>query len=268
MLTYEALLEQAKLRSMPANKIRGVLREYLQILILKELYRSEDGRKLCFTGGTYLRLAHNIRRFSEDLDFNAKDLTQKGFEAVISGVQIELNRIDAKTELDFGHWGNLYVASLTFPEAEKDYGAISRYSKKKGIVIKIETNNPGWKIKTETLLMSGFGEMYPAVCTDKGALFADKIDALVRKNRARHLYDIIFMLSQNYPVEWEVFKTFGMQGDPLSYITEKVKSLTAGRLKEMAEELRPFLFDENEAGLIVNAHTVVPQLINRYHPIV
>ena len=49
MLTYEALLEQANLRRMPANKIRGVLREYLQILILKELYRSGDGRKLYFT---------------------------------------------------------------------------------------------------------------------------------------------------------------------------------------------------------------------------
>ena len=56
MLTYETLLEQAKLRNMPANKIRGVLREYLQILILKERYRGESGRKLCFTGGTYLRI--------------------------------------------------------------------------------------------------------------------------------------------------------------------------------------------------------------------
>ena len=66
MLSYEALIERAKLRDMPSDKMRGVLREYLQILILKEIQRKSPIRRLCFTGGSYLRLVHNIRRFSED----------------------------------------------------------------------------------------------------------------------------------------------------------------------------------------------------------
>ena len=266
MLTYESLLEQAKLRDIPANKIRGILREYLQILILKELYREKNGRNLCFTGGTYLRLVHNIRRFSEDLDFNTANLTRKEFETVIHNVQVGLNRFNAKVNLDFHHWDNMYVAYLTFSEVEKDYTAISRYSNKKGIVIKIETNNPIWEIKTEILLISGFGEMYPVVCTYIGALFADKIDAFIQKNRARHLYDIIFMLSQNHPIDQNVINAIGLGSDPLSLIAKKVKNFTTTQLKHLAEELRPFLFDENETELLINAHTIIPQLISRYHP--
>ena len=89
----------------------------------------------------------NIRRFSEDLDFNAVDLTRKEFETVTGKVHTELNRLDVEFSLDFHHWDNLYVAYLTFPEVEKSYGVISRYSKKKGIVIKVDMNNPSWTIK-------------------------------------------------------------------------------------------------------------------------
>ena len=108
--------------------------------------------------------------------------------------------------------------------------------------------------------------MYPVVCTSLGALFADKVDALARKNRARHLYDIIFMLSQDHPIDRDVLDALGLKADPLSLIAEKVKSLSVVDLKKLAEELRPFLFDENEACLIINAHTIIPQLIGRYHP--
>ena len=90
MLTYDALLEQAKARQMPVSKMRGVLREYLQVLILKVLYKTEAGRKLYFTGGTYLRLAHGTKRFSEDLDFNTDSLTKAGFETVVQAAAVEL----------------------------------------------------------------------------------------------------------------------------------------------------------------------------------
>ncbi len=80
MLELEALAAQAKQRGMPSGKMRGVLREYLQVLILKELYKLPDGKKLYFTGGTYLRLVHQTKRFSEDLDFNAGEMKKSDFE--------------------------------------------------------------------------------------------------------------------------------------------------------------------------------------------
>ena len=265
MLTYDALIEQAKIRGMPPTKIRGILREYLQILILKELYRHELGRELYFTGGTYLRLIHNLKRFSEDLDFNAsKQLTSEKFENLINKVVNELSRLGTKIDLQFAHWDSILVAKLIFPEVERLYNIISKHSKKAGIIIKLETNKPKWKIKTETQVISGFGEIYPCICTNIGALFADKIDALTKKERGRHLYDIIFLLSNKFSIDRKVLKTLSIEQDPLDVILSRVKSLLKAELKKQGEILRPFLFEESETELLINSHDIIPKLVEQY----
>jgi len=264
MLTYDALIEDAKQRGMPANKARGILREYLQVLALKEIYRLPAGRKLFFTGGTYLRLIHQTKRFSEDLDFNTKTLNTATFEKLLHQVSTALKQEGINSQLQFAHWGNILVAELIFPEIEKFYNINSPYTKKSGIVIKIETNHPPWEIKTETLAITGFGNMFPVICTDRGALFADKIDALLKKNRARHLFDIIFMLAKKYPIDTTVLKTLGIKQPPLAAILTRVNDFSAQELKNQAESLRPFLFDESEANLIINAPAIVKQLIDQY----
>ena len=264
MLSYEALIQQAKIREMPPNKIRGILREYLQILILKEIYRKTGGKKLYFTGGTYLRLAHNIRRFSEDLDFNSEKMSGNEFEKLLESIRTELARSGFECKTRFSSRGQMYAASLIFLKIEEKYNAVTQYSKREGLVIKVETNVPGWKIKKETQVVAGFGEMFPIVSTDKGALFADKIDALTKKTRGRHLYDIIFMLSNKCPVSQRVIDALGIKDEPLTLVEERVESFSKAELKKQAEALRPFLFDEQEAGLIINAHTIIPQLISKY----
>lgn len=60
---------------------------------------------------------------------------------------------------------------------------------------------------------------------------ADKIDVLVKKGLVRHLYDIIFMLSQKYPVNEQTMKKFGYKKDPLEIILERVNGFTAADLK-------------------------------------
>jgi len=264
VLAYDSLIQSAKERGMPVGKMRGILREYLQVLILKELYRLTVGKKFCFTGGTYLRLAHQTKRFSEDLDFNAKGLTKAEFETALKKIQaaMKMNGIDLR--LAFGHWQNLWVAELTFPDVERTYGVKSRHSQKEGIMIKVEVNRPAWDIEPEALVIKGFGEMYPVICTQKGALFADKIDALLKKNRSRHLFDIFFMLGVKYPIDEKVLKTIGVSGDPLEAVLQRVERFSAAELKAQAESLRPFLFDEHEADLLTNAKTVIRQLIEQY----
>ena len=264
MLTFEALMDAAKEKGMPAGKIRGILLEYLQVLILKEMYKLPLGKNLYFTGGTYLRLVHQTRRFSEDLDFNIDKMSKHDFENILDKISGVLQKEGLKVKLLFKHWDNLFVSELIFPEVEAFYGIVSKYSKKEGISIKIETNRPKWKIKTETLVISGFGQMFPIVCTDRGALFADKIDALIKKNRARHLFDIMFMLSKKYPIDVRVLKSLGVNEPPLEAILKRVNNFSSAELKKQAESLRPFLFDENEADLLVNAQTIVPQLIKHY----
>lgn len=264
MLTYESLIEQAKLRKMPYTKIRGILREYLQILILKELYKIKEARRLYFTGGTYLRLVDDLKRFSEDLDFNTSILTKREFEKLMLKLKDELERSGIKTKITFAHWGNMYVAKLVFPEIEKNYDVISKYSKKEGIIIKVEANKLEFDIKTETRVVSGFGEFYPCVCTDKAILFADKIDALCKKNRGRHIYDVMFMLSSKCSIDRKFLLGLGIEKDPLEAISDRIASFSSEQLRKQADILRPFLFDEGEANLVASADSIIPGLLKKY----
>jgi hypothetical protein len=264
MLTFEALMKESRERGMPSGKTRSVLREYLQVLTLKELSRLEAGKKFFFTGGTYLRLVHGAKRFSEDLDFNSEKLTRSEFEKTLRRIAPALKKEGMDCRLRFSHWRNLLVAEMIFPDIERAYAVKSKYSKKEGIVIKLEATTPRWKIKPETLLVSGFGQMYPVLCSQKGALFADKIDALLKKNRARHLFDTIFMLSKNYPIDTLALGVLGIKEPPLEAIIKRVEGFSITELKRQAEEIRPFLFDESEAQLIANAKTIIPQLVGRY----
>lgn len=264
MLTLEALLNYAKERRMPASKVRGIVREYLQVLILKELYRGESGRKLFFTGGTYLRLVHGTKRFSEDIDFNAAGLKKGDFETSTHVIARELKRLNIQCVVEFRHWKNIYASDLIFPEVEKEYRIVSEHSRKEGLVIKFETNSPKWKIEPQTEVISGFSELIPCQCTQRGALFADKIDALLTKTRGRHLYDIIFMLAQNYPVDIKVLRALGYNKDPLELILGRVKEFSARELKAQAQALRPFLFEEADAELIASAHSIIPSMLEKY----
>jgi len=264
MLTYSSLIEQAKSRQMPTTKIRGILREYIQILILKEIYKTESGKKFYFTGGTYLRLVYNLKRFSEDLDFNSNSMAKQEFENLLKKVKNELKRVNIDAHLRFNHWKNIYVSKLIFPNLEREYNAVSEYSKKEGIMIKVETNKLKSKIKSETQVISGFGEFFPCICTDKAVLFADKIDALAKKNRGRHIYDIMFMLSNKHPIDKKSLKRLGIQNEPLFVISDRIKSFSKSALRKQAETLRPFLFEESEANLVANAQDLVPQLVKKY----
>ena len=69
----------------------------------------------------------------------------------------------------------------------------------------------------------------------------------------RHLFDIMFMLSQKYPIDGHVLHALGIKGPPLEVIMDRVESFSQAELKRQAESLRPFL-----------AKTIIPQLADRY----
>ena len=147
MLEFEALTAEAKQRGMPVGKMRGILREYLQILILRELYKLPEGKRLNFTGGTYLRLVHQTKRFSEDLDFNADRMKRTDFEGLLKRVEGGLSNEGHTVTLTFRHWDNILAGDFIFPAIEAHYGVTSPYRRKEGIVIKFETNRHKWKVK-------------------------------------------------------------------------------------------------------------------------
>lgn len=71
------LVKEKKAENLPDFLIVNFLKEYLQYPVLNFLYKNEKYRNFIFTGGSCLRICHNIPRLSEDLDF---DLEKKDFD--------------------------------------------------------------------------------------------------------------------------------------------------------------------------------------------
>ena len=92
MLSLEYLLEEAKTQELPLLKKRGIVREYLQVILLHSIYKHELGSRLFFTGGTALRFFHNLPRFSEDLDFDTPLLTEGDFKFLLASLLIDLKK--------------------------------------------------------------------------------------------------------------------------------------------------------------------------------
>src|SRR5437660_858889 len=91
MISYDSLVAHSRERSMPAGKLRGALREYIQILALKALYSKRTAQDIVFLGGTALRLGHGLARFSEELDFDVKALSLARWKTLLEEIAHSLS---------------------------------------------------------------------------------------------------------------------------------------------------------------------------------
>ena len=95
---------------------KSLIREYLQCKILNLIFQSKIANKLIFIGGTALRIVYDIQRFSEDLDFDNKDLTLDDWielgDVIKRGLAKEGIEVDiAKTRLN----DTVFHHNLRFP---------------------------------------------------------------------------------------------------------------------------------------------------------
>ena len=73
------------------------------------------------------------------------------------------------------------------------------------------------------------------------------------------------MLSKKFPVDRNILVANGIKEEPKDAIMGIISKFTHSELERLASGLRPFLFNEEESGLVVNAKTVVKDLLNK-HP--
>lgn len=261
MLSYESILEQGRLNNMPVNKMRGIIREYIQTIMLKHLYSSKWHDRFYFLGGTSLRLAYGFKRFSEDLDFNIAGIDKKEFQKVSEFIRDELARENIHSELDFEHRGNLSSSRFLFKDVLERY----RIKDTRGILmVKFEANRPSWELETESVTISNFAEIFPVRMMSKGSIFAEKIVALKNIKKGRHIYDTILMLSKKFPVNKDVLVANGIKEGIPEVIMNTINEFSHSELERLASGLRPFLFNEEESSLVVNAKTVIKDLLDKY----
>jgi len=173
---------------------RNALYEVTQQVVLSGLYRGGFFEKAAFYGGTCLRIIHNLKRYSEDMDFsllekdtnfNIKDY----FPAIITefkalGRDVTITKKDKKT---FGK-----VESAFLKDTTEVYDLTFRTEKSLKVKIEVDTMPP-LKFDTEQkLLLQPFAFMVR--CFTLPDLFAGKMHALAFRNwknriKGRDWYD-------------------------------------------------------------------------------
>jgi len=176
-----------------------MVKEYLQLLILDYLSTSSHIGKLTFIGGTNLRLTKGIDRFSEDLDFDCKDLSKDEFIEFTDDVLVFLRRNGYKVQIRDRKNDKLkaFRRNIYFPEFLFDLGLSGH--KEERFLIKLESQDQNISYNRIITNIKGCGFYFPFPVPTDEVLAAMKISAMLSRQKGRDFYDVMFLLSQTTP---------------------------------------------------------------------
>lgn len=176
-----------------------MMKEYLQLSILDYLSSSPYIKKLAFIGGTNLRLIKGIDRFSEDLDFDCKNLSEDEFKEMTDHVLTFLKRngYTAEAKDIYGDKLKAFRRSIYFPEFLFELGLSGHREER--FLIKVESQDQKINYDTKIVNIKGCGFFFPMPVPPDGVLCAMKVSAMFDRKKGRDFYDAMFLLSQTLP---------------------------------------------------------------------
>lgn len=177
---------------------RGILREYLQYLVLEIIFDTNISSKLSFLGGTCLRIVHGIKRFSEDIDFDNKELSIEEFTLLAKAIEkgLKLQGFDVETTVTKQKAIHCHVkfSNILF---ENNLSNI----KGEKIDIQVDTFDQGYNYESELYLLNKFDVFKQIKITPKSIILSQKLWTITQRNRVkgRDYYDIIYLLQNTIP---------------------------------------------------------------------
>ncbi len=223
MIDKEFLLKVAKNKGLKNRE--HIEKDYFQDVLLYHLYKKSNN--FIFKGGTCLYKLYNLPRFSEDLDFSI--LTQKNIKETIESVAREL-----KAKIESKKTKTSFLFKLRFSGILTQFNIVRIDVSLYNIVFGFEVKNyvsPYIDIPPFSLRVLKLEE-----------ILAEKIHALIKRNNARDLYDLFFLLRFVVPNEeliqkkLEIFK--------MKFDKEIVKRKIEEIKPKWEAELKPFLLTE------------------------
>jgi predicted nucleotidyltransferase component of viral defense system len=227
---------------------RGLLREYLQYLILNIIFSHKIGRKLSFLGGTCLRIVYGSKRFSEDLDFDNKDLSDKEFEILSNFVGNELRKVGLEVEIKIVNKAAFHC-NIKFPNLLQKNN-LSGYTEEK-ILIQVDSFDQNVSYQTENYVLNKFDIIKPITVTPKSVILAQKLWTITNRARAkgRDFYDIVFLLQNTKPDELFLTEKFGTNN--LSEIKTKIlEYINNLDFEALANDVKPFVTLDSDLNKI------------------
>lgn len=226
--------ELQKIKKITKLNIYQQEKDYYQYKILSYLSEEQD---LIFKGGTALQKAYGLPRFSEDLDFNSlKTNVKEKMKKLVNW----LNTMGENTILK-----NENTSETSYSARLVIEGILFRKNPKGLCGIEIDIS-----FRETTILKPNTIELAPQYSDIRPFLFqvmnlqeitAEKIRAIMTRNKARDLYDLHFLLcKKNVELDWNLVQTklnlYNLKTNP-----QELEEKMSAYAKTWKNELKPLL---------------------------
>lgn len=229
---------------------KHMLKEYIQLMVLDYLSSSPYIRKMAFIGGTNLRLIKGIDRFSEDLDFDCKQMTREEFISMTDDVLTFLSRSGLHVEAKDRENPKLtaFRRNIHFPQLLFDLSLTGHRDER--FLIKIEAQDQGVAYTPVVVNVKGCGFFFPLPVPPNGVLCAMKLSALLARGKGRDFYDAMFLLAQTEP-DYEFLKARCGIGSPNELKVAVRELLATTDLNVKKRDFEHLLFNRQHADKIL-----------------
>lgn len=235
------------------------LREYLQHLLLRELFEKNILEQLVFHGGTALRILHNLQRFSEDIDFHIKTIKPKlHIESIVETLVEQLRYQNYQVTYKNKTAGAVHSSILKFEGILYEANLSPHPEEKLSVRLEIDTNPP-----------EGFGtkftmvnEYFPfgVVHHDRNTFLSGKLHAILQRpyTKGRDFYDIWFFLSRwkdvqpNFKYLNNALKQTGYDGEEMTKENWRnviYECINSANWSQVIKDFEPFILQEQDLKL-------------------
>ena len=276
MQNLTKIIHNARKNSNAGNlDILNLIREYLQVLILKAIYQSKYGKNLSFVGGTCLRICYNLKRYSEDLDFTLdRKIPDYSFQKLNEVISDFLKNTDFEVDLKVDEDKTVQKSFIRVNKILHLFGVSPLKDQK--LHVKLEVDTRPVKVSNreiETFFVSGFNEMFPILKHTDNTLFAGKICAVFNRayTKGRDFYDLIWYLNQQKEINLGYLnRSLKQAGLTLQFKNDKEvikaleKKIGTVDITGILKDIQRFLEDKTEEEWIKNYPAVFKQASDRF----
>jgi len=234
-----------------------LVREDLQLILLKTIYDTGMFRNLAFVGGTALRILFGLKRFSEDLDFTL--IRKKGydFSKFSRGIEYQLEKYGLNVDVKKNDLRVVQRIMFRFKNILTGLGLSDMREQKLSVGLEIDARPPeGWK--TDLSLISKFF-VFTVTHYDLPSLYATKLHACFFRKyvKGRDFYDLVwylgkkilpnFLLLSNAIAQTESKKLVITESNFEEFLLRKMAKVDFAKVRRDVER---FLVDKGELKLL------------------
>ncbi len=236
-----------------------ILKEYIQCQTLEYLSRQPGAAGMAFIGGTCLRLVHGINRFSENLDFDCKDMDKIQFLHLTDNLLAYLEKSGYKVEAKDRESVNLtaFRRSIYFPELL--YALHLSGYREQRFLMKIETQDQEIEYPYETVFLNRCGFLFPLNVAPISVLCAMKVLAALTRSKGRDFYDLMFLLQRSEP-DYGFLEQKTAIHNKSRLIAELIKKADSTDLSRKRRDFEHLLIEKSDADRILRFGDLVRAL--------